>query len=219
VTVTFERTIQVSTHGRYLFDRADGPAPRLRLVGFHGYAERADIQLQRLRDVRGDACMDLVSMQGLHRFYRSGGEEIAASWMTREDRELMIADNTAYVDAVMQALTREYGPPAAIVHAGFSQGASMAYRAAVLGAPAPAGAIALGGDVPPDLTPAQLARLPRVLIGRGERDGFYEEEACARDVQRLREVGVQVTVVTLDAGHKWTEAFTAAASAWLQSLA
>lgn len=214
-----ERTIQVATHGRYLADVHETDGPRLLLVGFHGYAEQAAIHLPRLQAARGDLPIDVVSVQGLHRFYRSGGEEPAASWMTREDRDLLIADNVAYVDAVVQALAHECGESRAVVFNGFSQGASMAYRAAALGRVEPSGVVALGGDIPPELTRAQLARIPRVLIGWGVRDGFYDEERRQSDEARLREAGVDVAVVELDAGHKWTDPFTAAVAAWLCPLA
>lgn len=219
VAVNVERTIQVATHGRYLADLAGGSSPRPLLVGFHGYAEQAPLHLERLLAVRGDLALDVVAIQGLHRFYRSGGEALAASWMTREDRELMIADNVAYVDAVLNAMTHEFGEPAAVFFNGFSQGASMAYRAAALGRGRAAGVIALGGDVPPELSDAQLSRIPRALIGWGIRDGFYDEEARHADEQRLRAAGVEVAVVELDAGHKWTDAFTAAVSEWLRPFA
>lgn len=213
-----ERTIQVATHGRYLADIVEGNGPRPMLLGFHGYAEHASIHLARLQAVRGDLPLDLVAVQGLHRFYRSGGEELAASWMTREDRDLMIADNTAYVDAVVDAVANEFGEPRLVFFNGFSQGASMAYRSAALGRGPSAGVIAIGGDIPPELAREQLSRVPRVLIGWGARDGFYDEEKRAADETRLRDAGVEVTVVELDAGHKWTEPFTAAVTAWLRPL-
>ena len=213
-----ERTIRVHTHGRFLADMVESDGPRPLLVGFHGYAEQAAIHLARLQAARGDLPLDIVAVQGLHRFYRSGGEELAARWMTREDRDLMIADNTAYVDAVVGAVAQEFGDPRLVFFNGFSQGASMAYRSAALGRGPCAGVIALGGDIPPELTRGQLSRMPRVLIGWGVRDGFYDEEKRASDETRLRDAGVNVTVVELDAGHKWTEPFTAAVAAWLRPL-
>ena len=219
VHVTAERTIATTTHGRYLLDIADGRDPCPLIVGFHGYAEQAAVQLERLRALRGLTRADLVSVQALHRFYRSGGQEIAASWMTREDRTLMVADNIAYVDGVLDAIAGEFRAAPAIVHVGFSQGASMAYRAAALCARPAAGVIALGGDIPPDLGSDLLRRIPRVLIGGGERDRFYVPEKRTADQHRLERAGVHVVVVELDAGHEWTYAFRDAASEWLQSLA
>ena len=89
----------------------------------------------------------LVAVQALHPFYTKN-ERIVASWMTRLDRELAIADNVRYVAAVVEAVRDELGlETSPIVFAGFSQGVAMAYRAAAA-IPA-AGVIALAGDVPP----------------------------------------------------------------------
>jgi hypothetical protein len=75
------------------------------LVGFHGYAESADVQLDRLRAIPGTERWLLVSIQGLHRFYQPRTNDVVASWMTRQDRELATVDNLAYVTAVLDAVT------------------------------------------------------------------------------------------------------------------
>ncbi|MFN7980365.1 MAG: hypothetical protein U0Q11_00765 [Vicinamibacterales bacterium] len=216
--MSHERTIATQTHGRYLLEVAPGHPTRPLLVGFHGYGEQASIQMDRLRALNASGRFDLVSIQGLHRFYARGGDAPAASWMVKEDRELLIQDNIAYVDAVIGAVARECGAPTAIVFAGFSQGASMAYRAATLGAAEPWGVLAVGGDVPPELNDAQLARLPRVLIGAGSRDQWFTLERCASDAARLRRAGVQVEIADLDAGHHWTPELSARASSWLAAI-
>ena len=40
------------------------------LVGFHGYMENAEMQMQRLEAIPGGLEWTLVSIQALHRFYR-----------------------------------------------------------------------------------------------------------------------------------------------------
>ena len=55
--------------------------------------------MELLRGVPVDASWTRVAIQGLHRFYRGRSRTTVASWMTRQDRELLIADNVAYVDA------------------------------------------------------------------------------------------------------------------------
>ena len=210
-----ERVIETQTHGRYLIDAAPGHPTRPLVVGFHGYGEHAATQLDRLRALRGSAMWDLVSVQALHRFYRRDSETTVASWMTREDREAMISDNVAYIDNVLGAVAREVGQPTAIAFVGFSQGASMAYRAAALCRRTPSAVVVLGGDLPPDLGDEPLTRVARVLIGRGVRDRWFTEERCAANVQRLRHAQVDVRVVELDAGHEWTDAFTREASDWI----
>ena len=210
-----ERVIATQTHGRYLIDVAPGHPTRPLVVGFHGYGEHAGTQLERLRSLRSSASWDLVSVQALHRFYRRDSETIVASWMTREDREAMIADNVGYIDNVLDAVGREVGEPTAIVFVGFSQGASMAYRAAALCRRTSSAVVVLGGDLPPDLGDEPVRRMPRVLVGRGVRDRWFTEERCAADVQRLRHAHVDVRVMELDAGHEWTDAFTREASDWI----
>jgi len=215
--VTQSHTIATTIHGRYLSEPAPEGAPHVRIVGFHGYSENAAAQMSRMQALASavGGC-GVVSIQGLHRFYRSQSQDIAASWMTREDRELAIADNVRYVDMVLDAVDAEWGEPSALVLCGFSQGASMAYRAAALCRRAAAGVLVVGGDVPPELTEAALARVPRALIGWGARDRFYAEAAKDADVERLRTAGTDVSVATLDAAHAWTDAFTVAAGAWLR---
>ena len=176
------------------------------------------MQLDRLRELRGAEDWTIASVQALHRFYRRDGTTIAAGWMTREDRELMISDNIAYVDGVVDAIAREFGQPSALVFAGFSQGASMAYRAAASGLRR-AAVIAVGGDVPPELDRDTLTRIPHALIGWGARDRFFTREIRDRDERRLRDAGVDVTAIDLDAAHEWTDAFSGSARNWVRAHA
>ena len=192
------RTIATTVHGRYLL--RPGPPERL-LVGFHGYAESAAVSLREMLSIPGIGAWSVAAVQALHRFY-TRDQNVVANWMTREDRELAIADNTEYVRRVVAEL-----PPAkTLVFLGFSQGTAMAYRAA---AAIPCqGVIALGGDVPPDVPASSL---PRVLIGRGTRDEWYSAEKLQKDVRYLEDV----TTCVFDGGHEWSDEFRRAAGEFL----
>ena len=109
-------------------------------------------------------------------------------------------------------------PLGAIVFAGFSQGASMAYRAAALGERSAASVISLGGDIPPELSTEALARIPHALVGRGADDRFYGRETNTADLRRLEAASVHVTAIALAGGHEWGEPFSRAASDWIQTL-
>jgi predicted esterase len=215
-----ERMIATAAHGRYLIaaPALDTPHPAPVLVGFHGYAEDAALQLERLRGVPGSDRWLIVSIQGLHRFYRGRTEEVVASWMTRQDRELMIADNVAYVSHVLDDVARERRVSSTLVFSGFSQGVAMAFRAAALGHHPASAVLALGGDVPPDLSTDALARIPAALLGRGERDQWYSAGTQGRDETRLRASGVAVTTCVCDGGHEWTDVFSRAAAEFLGRL-
>src|SRR5512145_2152187 len=99
--------IETPVHGRVLVRPSSGPVAEGLLVGFHGYGENAAVQLERLIGIEGTAGWTVASVQGLNRFYRGRSEETVASWMTREDRELAIAANLAYVARALQEV-REY---------------------------------------------------------------------------------------------------------------
>jgi predicted esterase len=196
-----------TTHGRYLLSAPADGASDLVLVGFHGYAEAAEVQLERLSSFPGAERAVLVSIQGLHRFYRGRSTDVVASWMTRQDRELAIADNLSYIDGVLQEVTSGLDRPS-VVFCGFSQGGAMALRAACASTRRVGGVIVLGNDIPPELDDRALGRLPAVLIGRGARDSWYTAEKMTADLQRLRTAGVAVDEVVLDAGHEWTAEFS-----------
>jgi predicted esterase len=211
-----ELTIAATTHGRFLVD-APGDGPKGLLIGCHGYAESAETHLARLQTIPGVDRWVVVSVQGLHRFYRRRSNEVIASWMTRQDRELMIADNVAYVSAVAAQVLADTKAPPLVVFAGFSQGTSMAYRAAAASATM-AAVIALGGDIPPDVSDSALGRLRGVLIGHGSHDQWYTAAKVAADVERLGRANARFEQVTLDAPHEWTDAFSAAAGALLMRV-
>ena len=207
-------TVATPTHGRYSVDPPDGAGPWPVLIGFHGYGESAGVMHPVLARLDPGHAWLRVSVQGLHRFYTRSANQVVASWMTREDREYAIADNTAYALAVRDALARDYAIASQLALVGFSQGVAQAYRSAVAyGAPC-CGIVALGGDLPPDVAPA-AAGLPPVLIGRGRGDTFYTGEMFEADAAKLRAAGVDVTVCEFDGGHEWGDPFVAAATAFL----
>jgi predicted esterase len=211
-----EETIQTSTHGRYLVHAPAGAGPAPLLVGFHGYGEDAESQLHRLRAIPGSNRWLLVSIQALHRFYHRQSNAVVASWMTRQDRELAIDDNTAYVSATLGAVAEKWPTVPRAVFAGFSQGVAMAFRAAA-GSPAlVSGVVAVGGDVPPEIGPSALGRLPRALVCRGTRDDVYGASTFAADLRRLQESGVAVERCEFDGAHEWSRVVNDAASRFLQ---
>jgi predicted esterase len=209
------RTIEARTHGRFLVRVPDVAPPWPLLVGFHGYGETAGDHLEALKAIPGTADWLLVSVQALHRFY-TRKERVVASWMTREDRALAIADNIDYVGRVLGRVRSEYQTRDLLVFSGFSQGAAMAYRAAAQFRAA--ALVILAGDVPPDVVEERIVPLPPVLIGRGTRDEWYSEEKEAADRGALAKIDADVEVCVFDGGHEWTDTFRAAAAAVLRGV-
>lgn len=198
-------------HGRYLLrvpeSEAQGPLRnRPMLVGFHGYAETAEQQLARLEAIPGSADWTLVSIQALHRFYARNGE-VVASWMTAQDRDDAIEDNIRYVRSAVTEAVHFTGEPQAMAFLGYSQGAAMAWRAALLGGRRVDGLITLGGDVPPEFAVRPLGECPPVLLGRGRDDGRYPAAKYHSDLELLATRFVAVEPCEVPGGHEWTGAF------------
>lgn len=210
-------TIATPFHGRYCVRPTRDPLGLL--VGCHGYAQTAEGFAADLEQIPGIERWLLVSVQGLHRFYTRAGD-VVASWMTSEDRELMIADNIAYVRQVVAAVRADGShptTPAPLVFLGFSQGVAMAFRAAADHGPQCAGIVVLGGDVPPDVRAAETG-LPPVLLGRGRSEEWYTAERMASDVAWLQGIGADLTVCEYEGGHEWTSEFRVATAAFLRRL-
>ena len=204
------------THGRVLVQEARAAARRGVLVGFHGYMESAKIQMDRLQAIPDAAAWTLVSIQGLHRFYRGRSEDVVASWMTREDRELAIADNLAYVAAALDQVPHD--PSTRVVYTGFSQGVAMAFRTGLRGALPAAAIVAVGGDVPPELVEDPSLRFPAVLFARGSGDEWLTEARFEKDVAALRSRTAAVEPLVYDGAHEWNPAVSDAIGAFLSRI-
>jgi len=211
-------TIAATTHGRYLVARADRPGPAPLLVGFHGYGEHAERHLAELDRIPGSTRWTRVAVQALHRHYSEGARHVVGSWMTRQDRELAIADNVAYVRAVLDEVRAEYPTNGTLVCCGFSQGVAMAYRAAARCGLACHGIVALGADAPPELRGDTAIAWPPILLGRGRTDAWYTPEKLETDLAALRGAGATVEALVFDGGHEWTDDFRAAAGRFLAAL-
>jgi predicted esterase len=180
-------------------------------VGFHGYAETAAVHLEALRRIPGIEAWRRCAVQALHPFYRGKTGEVVASWMTRLNRELAIADNVRYVSELVTRVKSDFPTRQPMAWIGFSQGTAMAYRAAAGAGHRARVLLALGGDVPPELADQDLSGFPRVLIGRGSADSWYTEDKLSADVGLLEARGVAVEVCRFHGGHEWSDAFSEAA--------
>jgi predicted esterase len=211
--------LPVQTHGHYVVEGPESDEPLPLIVGFHGYGEMAETHLEALRAIPVPGLWRLCAIQGLSTFYNFKTGEVRASWMTRFNRELAIADNTRYVSQVVTQVKRDFPTCEPLVYVGFSQGVAMAYRAAAGAAHRCRALLALGGDVPPELAEGDLTGFPDVLIGRGSQDPWYSEEKLAGDVALLEGRGVPVEVCRFEGEHEWSVAFLRAAGALLSRIA
>lgn len=213
------RQITTTIHGHFLERVPAGPGPFPLLLGFHGYAETAEDHLRELEAIPGAEHWLLCAVQGLHTFYRGRTGTIGASWMTRFNRELAIADNLAYVRAVVADLKARHPVGERVVLSGFSQGVAMAYRAARFCDLHLEGLFALAADVPPDVAAEPWPNPPRILQARGNSDSGYSAEQMENDLATLTRLGVPHEAFTFAGGHEWTPELRARVGEWLVGMA
>ncbi len=211
-------TINTTIHGRFLLAVPEKPGPHPLLVGFHGYGENAEAHLDALRSIPGVGSWAVCAVQALHRFYDRKTEEVVGSWMTKQDRELAIADNVAYVGRVIKTIHLQPWACEKLVYAGFSQGVAMAYRAAAFAGFPSQGLIALGGDLPADVLETGLKGFPELLVATGSEDPWYTPARLTEDQTRIEALGLKPSTLIFEGGHEWTEAFRISAGAFLADV-
>jgi predicted esterase len=210
-----KRVVEARTHGQYLLRKPLGP-PELLLCGFHGYRENAARHLAELERIPGAERWALVAIDALHAFYAGSTGEVIRGWMTRELREEAIADNCLYVADVLTAVRGELGWKVPVAFLGFSQGASMAWRAALLAGHGAGDVVAFAGDIPPELGDFEAPFSGRVLLVHGDGDDWYVGKRPG-DEAILARHGVKPEIAVFAGGHEWTEAAREAIGKFLAS--
>ena len=208
-------SIETPTHGRVLVSRPVG-ASNVTLVAFHGYAQGADEMMSELRTTPGSENWTIASVQGLNRFYARRDERTVASWMTRQDRDQVIADNIEYVNRVFDAIAHAGPGVSATYVLGFSQGVAMAYRAGLLTRHRVNGIVAIGGDIPPDTKAVHASDWPRVLVAAGDTDHWFTPDKVAADETFLQTHSVEHQVLRYAAGHVINDDVRAAVAAFVR---
>ena len=207
--------IKTVISGRYIVQKPYSEGPYRLFVGFHGYGQLAEDELALMKEIIGSSNWICCAIEALHPFYKQKGS-VGANWMTSRNRELMIAENVAYVDAVITALQEQYTLDGTLVYHGFSMGAAMAARAALLGNHEPAAVMFLGGNIPPEHD--ELGKIKIAHIARGDTDRLYTRKEFERDKKRLEQSNVPFSHCCFPGGHEANEKYLESANTFLEQL-
>lgn len=201
-----------------------GEAIRELWIACHGYAQLAAKFLEPFVSL-ATPWRRIVAPEGLSRFYLERSRvgvntqaDVGATWMTREDREHEIADQIAYLDALLDHLDPERGASGVRLRVlGFSQGVAAVSRWLARGRRVRAGDVILWagsfpGDVDRSLFATRLAGAP-VLFVVGTRDQLASWAAADVEVGRFTAAGIDARLVTFEGGHRLDDATLAAIAA------
>ena len=185
--------------GRYAVIGADPADARRIWFALHGYGQLAPRFLRPFEGiVPPDTCV--VAPEGLSRFYMDmprvdGGhlQRVGATWMTREARELDIADTMRWLDVVHDEVMASSSARGSLASCGilaFSQGVATAMRWVAHGTVRPATFVAWAGGLAHDVNKERFAEQmseATVVLVAGDRDGFATAEARTAILQGFKE--------------------------------
>jgi predicted esterase len=175
----------------------------------HGYGQLVEYFSRHFRSLHeaDPAGTVIVAPEALSRFYLAGTSgRVGASWMTTADRLTEIADQAAYLDALLTHLLAACPLDVRVMVLGFSQGTATVSRwlAARTDGWRPHQLILWAGDFPADIEAAAAQRLlqglPVVLVS-GAQDEYVSPEKLSAQAETLRRHGAQVTTHSFEGKH------------------
>ncbi|HYV97520.1 MAG TPA: hypothetical protein VE967_08715 [Gemmatimonadaceae bacterium] len=186
-------------------------ATRETWVVLHGYGHLARSFAASATWPAGDTRVFLFP-EALQRFYDAepgtphATAPVGASWMTREARDDDIADNHAYLDALVTH-ARGTAPGARLTVLGFSQGGATAARWAahrISSGHEPPRLILWGAALPMDVDLGENAPLRRlrVEIVIGTRDRWVTPERMSAEQARLDAAKFPIALRRFEGGHR-----------------
>lgn len=197
------------------------PEPPALLLGLHGYGQTCKRFIRDFAPLRDSNVLVLAPQAPSVFYFRHDPPAIGASWLTKFEKENAIDDFLRYMRRLLQYIYEaEDFDPERVFMLGFSQGVAMAYRLASHGELQPAGVIACGGDLPPDVVPLLEQRAPfPVLLVHGHDDPLVTFDKAQAAERELRRMDYPITTHFFEGGHLLGPPEIDAISTWIKSTA
>jgi len=168
----------------------------------HGYGQLAGDFIKEF-DYLADGNTLVVAPEGLSRAYMSG--KIAASWMTKEDRENEIKDYVNYLNAVFEEITKGSVKNSMKINVlGFSQGVHTAARWFTLSKYQFSNLFLCSSDFPQDtdfLTLNKKLKKGKLYYMCGDKDDFIPSDLFEAGKKLLTENNVVFEEFTFSGKH------------------
>ena len=205
-----ERHIPVTRTARYYI--LGQPSTDVNDVWFvcHGYGQLASDFIKEFECI-ADSRRVIVAPEALSRYYISTegkfhgpDSQVGATWMTREDREVEIADYVRYLDDLYSEIMNSVGDSRVTV-VGFSQGGATANRWLTRGSSHADRLVMWGALLATDSDLNQAAtffRSVELTLVYGTRDQFTDEGMISKYMEVLDSHSIPYKVVTFDGGHR-----------------
>lgn len=174
-------------------------------IVFHGYGQLAEYFIKHFENLDPDKNF-IVAPEGLSRFYVEGlTGRVGASWMTKEDREEEIEDQTKYINAVLKDCGIDLNSKSSrIIVLGFSQGTATAVRWCVKNGVRPTELVLWAGSFPHDVDSAKHRNIFKRLSTHfvyGHGDPFLQHINVEDKTAEFKKMGMQLNVWPFEGKH------------------
>lgn len=174
-------------------------------VGLHGYGQLVQFFARHFRSLATEE-RAFVFPQGPHKFYLNGVHgRVGASWMTKDERLVDIANQRLYLGFVFQWI-KQQAPKATIHCVAFSQGVATIMRCIGHQDVQPSSILAWAGSWPPDLDETNRAALEdlRFKACFGTRDEYITTEKQQEMIgYYLEKYNFEPSVSVYEGGHSF----------------
>lgn len=187
----------------YTLNELTDKTERIWLV-FHGYGQLAEFFIKKFKDLDPEKNF-VIAPQGLSKYYLEGVYgRVGASWMTKEDRLTEIANQYAYIDAVLE----EVGDISdkQLIYFGFSQGTATMGRYAAHAKIPFHQMIIWAGTFPPDTNAEDWSYLTGkedIDYYTSKEDIYFKDEMIQQQNEVVKKaLGVEPELRWYEGGHK-----------------
>lgn len=174
-------------------------------IVFHGYGQLAEYFIKHFENL-GPEQNVIIAPEGLSRFYVEGlTGRVGASWMTKEDREDEIRDQSNYVNAVLtDSGINPKDESIRLIVLGFSQGTATAVRWFVNNGIRPTELILWAGSFPHDVDTKKHESIFKGLSVHfvyGNEDPFLQNINIGDKLKEFEQRGMSLTTWEFEGKH------------------
>lgn len=171
---------------------------------FHGYGQLAEFFIPKFKGLDPSQNF-IIAPQGLSKYYLDGVYgRVGASWMTKEDRLTEIANQYAYLDAVLKSVGDISNKQ--LIYFGFSQGTATMGRYAAHAKIPFHQMIIWAGTFPPDTNPEDWKYLTGeegIYYYTSKEDIYFKEEMISQQNEVVKKaLGREPELHWYDGGHR-----------------
>ncbi len=197
--------VEVPRTGRYFRLNSVQPLTKNVWIVFHGYGQLAEYFIKHFEDLdENENC--IIAVEGLSRFYVDGlTGRVGASWMTKDEREQEIVDQSNYINTVLKdagidSNSSDYN----LIVMGFSQGTAAAIRWMVNNNVRPKHLLMWAGSFPHDVDATKNSEIFKGLslhYAYGLEDQFLKDVNMNEKLVEMKKTGMEIRSWTFDGKH------------------